>query len=124
MVNMFVNVLMCRNVLHVYDFPLHNISDIRTFHLIVFSSIRKHWVLKEIYTRLLVIIIGSMSWSSKFVRSLGSHISSRIHCYIRFVCGTKGHRFLFPAALGNHGNLYGRTSTRCDLLVHCTLFSI
>jgi hypothetical protein len=52
---------MCRKVLHVYDFPLHHISDIRIFHLIVFRSIRKHWVLKDLYTRLLVIIIGSIS---------------------------------------------------------------
>ena len=43
---------MCRKVLHVYDFPLHHISDIRIFHLIVFRSIRKHWVLKELYTQL------------------------------------------------------------------------
>ena len=42
------NLLMCRKVLHEYDFPLHLISEIRMFHLIVFRSIRKHWVLKEL----------------------------------------------------------------------------
>jgi hypothetical protein len=49
------------NSTHVYNFPLHHIFDIRIFHLIVFRSIMKHWVLKELYTRLLVIIIGSIS---------------------------------------------------------------
>ena len=39
---------MCRKVLHVYDFPLHHIYEIRILHLIVFRSIRKHWVLKEL----------------------------------------------------------------------------
>jgi hypothetical protein len=63
------NLLMCRKVLHVYNFPLHHISDIWIFHLIVFRSIKKQWVLKDIYTRILVIIIGSISWSSKYVRS-------------------------------------------------------
>jgi hypothetical protein len=64
------NLLMCRKVLHMYDFPLHNISHIRIFHLIMFRSIKKHQVLKDIYTWLLVIIIGSISWSSKSVRIL------------------------------------------------------
>ena len=105
-------------------FLLYHISDIRIFHLIVFRSIRKHWVLKELYTRLLVIIIGSISWSSKSVRSLWSHISSHTHCYILCLCGTQGHRVLFPAALGNHGKLHGKTTTRCALPVHCTLCSI
>ena len=39
---------MCRKVLHVYNFPLHHISEIRIFNLIVFQSIRKHLVLKEL----------------------------------------------------------------------------
>ena len=115
---------MCRKVLHVYDFPLHHISDIKIFHLIMFRSIRKHWVLKEIYTQLLVIIIGSISWSSKSVRSLWSHIASLTHCYILCLCGTQGHRVLFRVASGNHGKLHGRTSTECALPVHSTFLSI
>ena len=95
--------LMCRKVLCVYDFPLHHISNIRIFHLIVFWSIRKQWVLKDIYTRLLVIIIGSISWSSKSVRILWRSIALHIHWYILCFCGTQGHRALLPAASGNHG---------------------
>ena len=104
---------MCRKVLHVYDFPLHHISYIRIFHLIVIWSIRKHWVLKNLYTRLLVIIIGSISWSSKSVRSLWIHMASHIECYILCFCGTQGHKVLFHVALGNHGKLHSRTSTGC-----------
>ena len=115
---------MCRKVLYVYDFPLHHISNIRIFHLIMFRSIRKHWVLKDLYTQLLVIIIGSISWSSKYVRSLWSHIASHTRCYILYLCGTQGHKVLFPAASRNHGKLHGRTSTGCALLVHCTFYSI
>ena len=70
------NLLKCRKVLHVYNFPLHHISEIRIFHLIVFRSIRKHWVFKELYSRLLVIIIGSISWSSKSIK-----IFLKPHCF-------------------------------------------
>jgi hypothetical protein len=38
----------------VYYFPLHHIFDIMIFHLNVFRSIKKHWVLKELYKRLLL----------------------------------------------------------------------
>jgi hypothetical protein len=48
----------------------------------VFRSNKKHWVLKEVYTRLLVIIIGFISWLSKSVRSFCSHMASYIRCYI------------------------------------------
>jgi hypothetical protein len=58
------NLLMCRKALHVYGFPLHHISNIRILPLIMFRYIRKHWVLKDLYTWLLVIIIGSISWLS------------------------------------------------------------
>ena len=105
-------------------FSLHHILDIRIFHLIVFRSIKKHWVLKEIYTRLLVIIIGSISWLSKSVRSLWGHIASHICCYILCFCGTQDYKVLFLAALGNHGKLHDRTSARCAFSVHCTFCSI
>jgi hypothetical protein len=37
-------------------------------------------------------------------------------------CGTQGHKVLFPAASGNHGNIHGKTTTGCALPVHYTFY--
>ena len=54
------NLLMCRNILHVFFFHLHHVSDIMIFYLNVFRYIMEHRVLKELHIAL-VIIIGSIS---------------------------------------------------------------
>ena len=115
---------MCRKVLQVYYFPLHYVSDIMIFYLNVFRSY--HETLgsqRDLYTAL-VIIIGSISWSSKFVKSLWSHTTSHTQWYILCFRGIQGYRALFPAAPGNYDNLHGETTTRCTLPVHCTLCAI
>jgi hypothetical protein len=59
--------LMCRMVLHVYCFPLQHVSDIMIFYPIVFQSIMKHGVLRELHTALVIT-------SNKSIRS---HIVSQ-----------------------------------------------
>jgi hypothetical protein len=48
------NLLVCRKVLHMYCFPLHDISDIMVFDLNVFRFIVKHKILRELHTTLVI----------------------------------------------------------------------
>ena len=53
------DLLMGRKILHVYCLPLHHVSDIVILDFNVFCFVMKHWVLREIYTALVVTMNSS-----------------------------------------------------------------
>jgi hypothetical protein len=109
----------------VYCFPLHHVYDIMIFYLNVFRFIVKHGVLRELHIALVITINNS---STHLMIKYICQELAKPHCftdchiqrYILCFCSTQGHKALFPAAPGNHGRPQSKTTTRCDLPVHCT----
>ena len=116
------SLLRCRKVLQVYNFSSVSYEGISFCR--VFEPSGNTGILKSFTQGYLVIIIGSISWSSKYVESLWSHIASHTHYYILCLWCTQGHIFLFLSMSVNPSRLQGRTSTGCAFSVDCTFFSI